>query len=129
MANIKKADRKPPLEKFHCVVCAEAIPPARVLKKSVTCSNAHGNILKNERRRRRDMERCRYCNRPSTPEERAEFAAWRKTQPQAKKGRPFKTKPETILAKTDGAVEDIRNGETADQKAGEEKSDVTVGSA
>jgi predicted nucleic acid-binding Zn ribbon protein len=127
MANIKKADRKPPLTKFFCVVCGESIPPDRLLKKSVTCSQAHGNILKNERRRRRDQERCRYCNRPSTPEERADFAAWRKTQPQAKKGRPFKVKPEETLAKGGGAVEDIRNGETADQNAGEEKSNVTVG--
>jgi hypothetical protein len=52
----------------------------------VTCSDEHANDLKNARRRLRDLGRCRFCNRPSTPEERASYAAWRKTLPESKRG-------------------------------------------
>ena len=63
---------------FHCVMCGDAISPDRVTRKAVTCSEAHARDLKNARRILRDMTRCRLCNRPSTPEERKEFTAWRK---------------------------------------------------
>ena len=81
MPNVKASERRQPLEQFHCVVCGETIPKERVIRKAVTCSEQHANILKNERRRLRDETRCRFCNRPNTPEERALFAAWRKTLP------------------------------------------------
>lgn len=113
MANIKKADRRPPQTVFFCVICGNEIPQERLLHKAVTCSKAHANALKNERRRLRDLVRCRFCNRPSTPEERAQFAAWRKTLPQLKKGRPFKVKPETTLANQLAVVEDIRTSAKA----------------
>jgi predicted nucleic acid-binding Zn ribbon protein len=78
MPNLKKIDRRAPLEKFYCVVCGQVIDQARVIRKAVTCSEEHSRIIKLERRRLRDLTRCRACNRPSTPAERAEFAAWRK---------------------------------------------------
>jgi predicted nucleic acid-binding Zn ribbon protein len=62
---------------FHCVICGDAIAPERVTRKAVTCSEAHARDLKNERRKLRDMTRCRNCNRPSTPEERRLFTLWR----------------------------------------------------
>jgi hypothetical protein len=61
-------------------VCGDPIDPDRMIRKSVTCSPAHAKVLKLERRRLRDMSRCRLCNRPCTPKERAEFAAWRKSK-------------------------------------------------
>jgi predicted nucleic acid-binding Zn ribbon protein len=106
MANIKKADRRAPLETFYCVVCAAPIPEDRLLKKAVTCSKSHATVLKNERRRLRDAARCSLCKRPSNPEERALFAAWRKTLPQPKKGRPFKVKPANQLANGSNMTED-----------------------
>jgi predicted nucleic acid-binding Zn ribbon protein len=63
---------------FHCVICGNPISPERVTRKAVTCSEAHARDLKNARRLLRDMTRCRNCNRPSTPEERRLFTAWRK---------------------------------------------------
>lgn len=79
MPNLKKEERRKPVEQFHCVICAATISPDRIIRKAVTCSEAHAKILKLERRRLRDMNRCRFCNRPSTPAERAEFIAWRKS--------------------------------------------------
>jgi predicted nucleic acid-binding Zn ribbon protein len=121
MTNVRKADRRAPLEVFYCVVCAEPIPTDRLLRKAVTCSKQHGTILKNERRKLRDLGRCRFCGRPSTPEERAAFAAWRKTLPDTvKRGRPSKPKPaatkKSALANGAGTVEDIRTSGNAAQE-------------
>lgn len=92
MANLKKTDRRKPQEEFFCVVCAKPIPAERVIRKAVTCSALHAKILKLERRRLRDLNRCRACNRPSTPEERADFVAWRKARG-SKPGPKPKAKP------------------------------------
>lgn len=62
---------------FHCVICQEPITSDRVRKRAVTCSDAHAKALKNARRRLRDTERCRLCNRPNTAEERADYTRWR----------------------------------------------------
>jgi hypothetical protein len=64
--------------KFFCVVCQAEVPPDRVIKKAVTCSKQHALDFKNMKRRMRDTDRCRLCNRPSSAEERAEFTQWRK---------------------------------------------------
>ncbi len=76
------------IEGLHCVVCGGTIPPEREARKAVTCSKPHAVILINRRRKKRAATRCRLCNRPVTPEELALFKAWRKTLPQAKRGRP-----------------------------------------
>lgn len=93
MANVKKADRTKPLEHAYCMVCREEISAARLLHQAVTCSEAHAKLLRNERRRLRDLVRCRLCNRPSTPAERAEFTAWRRAN-RIKPGPKPKPKPE-----------------------------------
>ena len=120
MGNVKKADRRAPLKEFYCVVCGEPISADRVLRRAVTCTKTHATILKNERRKLRDLGRCRFCGRPSTPEERAEFAAWRKTLPGTKRGRPAKPKPaaneKSPLANGSGTVEDIRTSGNAVQE-------------
>lgn len=63
--------------KFYCVTCQAEIPQERVLQKAVTCCKEHANDFKNLKRRLRDTDRCRLCNRPSTATERAEFTKWR----------------------------------------------------
>jgi predicted nucleic acid-binding Zn ribbon protein len=88
MPNLKKIDRRKPLEAFYCVVCGGLIDPKRVVQRAVTCSPEHAQILKLERRRLRNFTRCPFCNRPSTPADRAEFAAWRKVQAKEKGIRP-----------------------------------------
>jgi len=66
--------------KFFCVVCTKQITTERVIKKAVTCSQACAREHKNMKRRLRDTDRCRLCNRPSSAEERAEFARWRRDE-------------------------------------------------
>jgi len=97
MPNVKKIDRREALKVFYCVVCGEHIDPARVIRKAVTCSEEHSKILTLERRRLRDLSKCRLCNRPSTPAERAEFAAWRRSQGFTQ-GRKKKVEPEMLEA-------------------------------
>jgi predicted nucleic acid-binding Zn ribbon protein len=93
MPNLKKENRRKPIEKFFCVICGEPISADRMIRKAVTCSEQHAKVLKLERRRLRDMVRCRFCNRPATPAERAEFIAWRRSRG-IKPGRKPKPKEE-----------------------------------
>ena len=80
---------------LYCVICREEISANRVKKKAVTCSEAHALELKNRRRRVRDMTRCHFCSRPTTPAERADFLAWRRQRTnQPKRGRPKTKKAE-----------------------------------
>jgi predicted nucleic acid-binding Zn ribbon protein len=94
MPNVKAVDRRAPVEYFHCLICGDQIPADRVVRKSVTCTAEHAKVLNLERRRLRDLTRCRFCNRPNTPEERRQFAAWRKSLPKAGKKRGPKPKLE-----------------------------------
>jgi len=65
--------------RMKCVVCTNPIPPERKWD-SVTCSKECTKIRKDFGRSRKDQVQCRYCLRPSTPEERAQFQAWRRAQ-------------------------------------------------
>lgn len=62
---------------MHCVVCQEPIPADRKWD-SITCSPECSKFRKDYGRSRKDQSHCRYCNRPSTPEERIRYATWRK---------------------------------------------------
>ena len=78
-----------------CAICKELVADERVMQGSVTCSKQCANDLKNLRRRRRDLKKCRYCNAPSTPEERANYLRWRvEVLGRRGRGRPKKQKPE-----------------------------------
>jgi hypothetical protein len=103
MPNVKKDERREAQKVFYCVICSAPIDARRVVRKAVTCSEQHAAILKLERRRLRDAGKCRACNRPSTPEERAEFAAWRRSQGETR-GRKKKAAPETEAAETETAT-------------------------
>lgn len=60
-----------------CVMCANPIPPHRK-KDAITCSPECTKDRKNYLRSLQDMHECRYCYKPSTPEDRVRFKAWRK---------------------------------------------------
>jgi hypothetical protein len=80
------------VEKFFCTICGAAIDLDRVKRKATTCSDEHRNILNNARRRLRDSGRCHGCNRPSTPEERESWNAWRKSLPETRGNPNWKKK-------------------------------------
>lgn len=69
---------------MHCVVCMNLIPSDRKWD-SVTCSTACTKARKDFGRSRKDQMECRYCLRPSTPEERARYLAWRRAEKKAEK--------------------------------------------
>lgn len=60
-----------------CVMCSKPIPPGRKWD-AVTCSPECSKDRKNYGRSRKDQTQCRYCLRPSTPEERAHYHRWKK---------------------------------------------------
>lgn len=73
------AKKEAPTE-LRCIVCGHLIPEDRVLREAVTCTRECAAQLRNIRRRKRDLKKCRYCNQPSTPEERRLYAKWRESQ-------------------------------------------------
>lgn len=62
---------------MHCIVCSKTIPPER-RRDAVTCSKECSKARDKYIQSRMDNEECRYCRRPSTPEERARFKQWQK---------------------------------------------------
>jgi hypothetical protein len=77
---------------IFCVICKKPVPEERVMLKAVTCSTAHTTQLANLRRRKRDAKKCRYCQQPSTLEERKEFKLWRDSNRVETRGRKKKAK-------------------------------------
>jgi predicted nucleic acid-binding Zn ribbon protein len=69
---------------MHCVNCTEPIPPGRK-SDAVTCSPFCSKARRDYLRSRVDQKSCRYCQRPSTPEERARYQAWRRAEKKAAK--------------------------------------------
>jgi predicted nucleic acid-binding Zn ribbon protein len=62
-----------------CVMCQKPIPADRKWD-AVTCGKECSKKRKDYGRSRKDQTTCRYCNKPSTPEDRVLFGAWRKAQ-------------------------------------------------
>jgi predicted nucleic acid-binding Zn ribbon protein len=79
-------------ETIYCVICKKPVPEDRVMLKAVTCSTAHTTQLANLRRRKRDTKKCRYCQQPSTLEERKLFKLWRDSIRVETRGRKKKPK-------------------------------------
>ena len=63
--------------KRYCIVCQNQIPDERK-SDAVTCSPFCSKLRKDWQRARVDSVSCRYCQRPSTPEERERYMAWRR---------------------------------------------------
>lgn len=66
--------------KAYCVVCKEEIPEDRVRKQSVTCKKECADARRRAQRTLQDERECRYCRRPSSPEEREAFNRFRKLE-------------------------------------------------
>lgn len=90
MPNKSKAERREPLKHLFCIVCGGEMPFERTARGGSTCSKEHADILNAEKRRIRDSTHCRACSRPSTPEERQLYAAWRRSMQGETRGRPKK---------------------------------------
>ena len=60
-----------------CVLCTKPIPPERKWD-AITCSKECTKLRRSYAQCRMDQTECRYCRRPSTPEERARYAAWKR---------------------------------------------------
>jgi len=69
---------------MKCVVCTTPIPETRKWD-AITCSKECTKIRKDYGRSRVDEKQCRYCQRPSTPEERDNYMAWRRAMKKATK--------------------------------------------
>ena len=76
--------------KLHCVFCTAELSEERLARRANTCCEEHSQLAKKVRIAARDKKICRGCGRPSTPEERAEFAEWRRSRTGEKRGRPRK---------------------------------------
>lgn len=68
------------VERF-CVMCKKPIPADRKWD-AVTCSKECTVARKNFGRSRKDQTECRYCLRPSTPEDRVFFHMFRRAMKQ-----------------------------------------------
>lgn len=68
----------------HCVMCPNEIPAERRRFKAVTCSQECADEWDKKKRERKDVQVCRLCKKPSTPEDRALYKLFRvklRTQP------------------------------------------------
>lgn len=63
-----------------CVVCREPIPADRVTKGSITCKKACADARRRAQRTLQDEKECRYCKRPSSPDEREAFKRFRRLE-------------------------------------------------
>lgn len=60
---------------MHCVVCTKPLPDDR-RKNAVTCSPECTTRRKDYWRSKQDAKMCRYCYKPSTPEQRLLYRQW-----------------------------------------------------
>ena len=64
------------LEMF-CVVDKNPIPHSRVKLGSITCSTECAKKRRRQQMKLMEQTECKYCRRPSTPEERTRYKRWR----------------------------------------------------
>lgn len=67
------------IESF-CVVDKNLIPADRLKRGAVTCSKECSKIRSQQQMALVDQVECRYCRRPSTPEERQAYRRFRKLE-------------------------------------------------
>jgi hypothetical protein len=83
----------------RCVVCGEPVPLKRARGRSKdTCGAECHAVLREYRAWVIRSSRCPACYHPSTPEERADFVAWRKARGDRKAGRGRPRKEDPIIA-------------------------------
>lgn len=62
----------------YCVFDGKPIPAERVKRNAVTCSKDCAKAIERQRMLLMEQSECKYCRRPSTPEERESYKQWRK---------------------------------------------------
>lgn len=65
---------------MHCIVCTKEIDDERALRNNITCSDECLAVRRSVQRAKRDALECRYCKKPSTPEQRAAFMRFRRIE-------------------------------------------------
>lgn len=63
--------------KTLCIICGADIPKERVMHGAITCSKEHAKLRSAQLLAITDKKECRYCRRPSTPEEREAYKRFR----------------------------------------------------
>jgi hypothetical protein len=61
-----------------CVFDGKLIPAERVKRNAVTCSKECAKAIERQRMLLMEQSECKYCRRPSTPEERESYKQWRR---------------------------------------------------
>lgn len=61
-----------------CVFDGKLIPAERVKRNAVTCSKECAKAIARQRMLLVEQGECKYCRRPSTPEERESYKEWRR---------------------------------------------------
>jgi hypothetical protein len=61
----------------HCVICTAEVPIDRQRRGAITCSKEHSKLRRAHLFAIMDQKECRYCRRPSTPEEREAYRRFR----------------------------------------------------
>lgn len=61
-----------------CVFDGKLIPADRVKRNAVTCSKECAKAIERQRMLLMEQGECKYCRRPSTPEERESYKEWRR---------------------------------------------------
>jgi hypothetical protein len=90
---------------LFCMVCQAPLSESRARRPQTSvCSERCKNKLDTERARQRQQKKCPHCLAPSTPEERLEFRAFRKSRGDVKNDVPQKRDtawpPRTLLQTT-----------------------------
>jgi hypothetical protein len=63
--------------KTLCIVCGDEVPKERIMRGGITCSKEHAKLRRAQLQAITDKKECRYCRRPSTPEEREAYKLFR----------------------------------------------------
>lgn len=63
--------------KTLCIICGDEIPKDRIMRGAITCSKEHAKLRRAQLAAIVDKKECRYCRRPSTPEERTAYSRFR----------------------------------------------------
>jgi len=63
--------------KTLCIICGGEVPKDRIMRGAITCSKEHSKLRRNQLTAIVDKKECRYCRRPSTPEEREAYKRFR----------------------------------------------------
>lgn len=63
--------------KTHCIICTNEVPKERLMRGAITCTKEHAKLRHSQLQAIVDRKECRYCRKPSTPEEREAYKRFR----------------------------------------------------